>query len=275
MNAIRTCWLAIAILASVLSAASAVAEDWEFRPDLGGALDNDTHLVWAPLASTWGGGASVNWAAAQAGCDQLAQQTQLSGWRLPTLDEAQTAVNHNAWTYFNEAWGEGDPACWTANKEGKKSWTVRFMTGVAAMLNAKNGLANFRAVREIEYWTYREDLGGWLDHHTGLVWGPTSTTWSGAGWSWDAAMLFGIPQYQQMTGNPNWRMPTLAEAQTAYAHNAIVYFDQTWPGTGGGFLAWTSDVDGRKRAWAFGMGPGNTMAVSKASSLWFRPVYRP
>lgn len=275
MNAVRPRWAAVYLATVVATAAAARAEDWEHRPELGGALDKETHLVWAPLASTWGGGFSGNVQSAEAACDQLAQLTQLPGWRLPTLPEAQTAIGHNAWTYFKAAWGEGNPASWTATSEGKKNWTVKYKNGAVGTLNAKNGLADFRAVREVPHWTYREDLGGWLDHHTGLVWGPTSTTWSGAGWSYDAAMLFGIPQYQQMTGNPKWRMPTLAEAQAAYAHNAIVYFNETWPNTGGGFLAWTADVDGKKRAWAFGMGPGNTMAVSKASSLWFRPVYRP
>jgi hypothetical protein len=127
---------------------------------------------------------------------------------------------------------------------------------------------------QAENWTYRADLGGWLDNETGLVWGQSSRVWNPSVWySHSGAVNVGIPAYRQMTGNPKWRLPTLAESQAAYAHNAYTYLSQT--GDTSVAPAWTSNTQGKKSAWVFWISTGQTMQVGTGSSAAIRPVYRP
>ncbi len=125
-----------------------------------------------------------------------------------------------------------------------------------------------------ESWTYRADLGGWLDNETGLVWGQSSRVWNPSAWySYSGAVYGGIPTYQQMTNNAKWRLPTVAEAQTAHAHNIYSYISQT--GDTSVAFAWASDKQGKKQAWIVWISTGKAMLTSVNSSAAVRPVYRP
>lgn len=148
---------------------------------------------------------------------------------------------------------------------------IRWAASVAVLVTALGAAANARA----ENWKYRADLGGWLDVETGLVWGPYSGEWTNYGYNWLAADRVGVPDYQQRTGNSKWRLPTVAETQTAYAHHAVTYFAQT--SAYAGACGWTStagDKQHKKEAWIMrSFYTGTTALISKESSVGFRPVY--
>jgi hypothetical protein len=119
-------------------------------------------------------------------------------------------------------------------------------------------------------WEYVEELGGWLDWDTGLVWGEDVRSIS-----WTNAQNVYLPQLRAATGNPLWRMPTIAESQTAAAHG--IYDVVVFP-VGPGFPAWTSEtkkVKGTQSAYAVYPSFGNAVLYSQKTNLLFLPVYRP
>jgi hypothetical protein len=124
-----------------------------------------------------------------------------------------------------------------------------------------------------ENWQYRVDLGGWLDNETGLVWGPPSQTWINASFQWspDAAQF-----YRNITGNPLWRLPTLAEFQTAYSHNAWAYFSQTSDYWGAWWTSTAGTGKDKKSAWAMmSIKTGKTALHTQTSAMGIMTVYRP
>jgi hypothetical protein len=124
-----------------------------------------------------------------------------------------------------------------------------------------------------ENWEYREDLGGWLDNETGLVWAQGSANFLDSLATWDGAMNWGLNQYRQLTGISAWRMPTLAEVQTAYSHNAWAYFQQNNDYAGS---YWTSTQSkNKKEAYRIWFDSGATSLIGKNSAIKMMPVYRP
>jgi hypothetical protein len=130
-----------------------------------------------------------------------------------------------------------------------------------------------------ENWEFREDLGGWYDVESGLVWGEVSKAWNNSWFDWRSANTVGVSEYRQLTGNPNWRMPSLAEWQTAMSHNAAAYFSQTTDYVG---LFWTStEVVGKNKkdlkAWRIkNIFNGTVELVAESGSYGiFILVYRP
>jgi polyferredoxin len=101
----------------------------------------------------------------------------------------------------------------------------------------------------------------------------SSRTWTSAWYNYWGVVYNGVPAYQQMTGISKWRMPTLAEAKTAHAHNAYNYFSQTGDTTVA--PSWVSDMKGKKQAYYFGYHNGQSVLTSINSVLAFRLVYRP
>jgi hypothetical protein len=127
-----------------------------------------------------------------------------------------------------------------------------------------------------ENWEFREDLGGWYDVESGLVWGQPSQDWSQYGYNWLAASQVAIPQYRQMTGNSKWRLPTAEEFQTAYQHNAWAYFSQTSDYHGGWWSSTAGTGKNKKDAWMMSnIITGLIRLSSQQSGLRIIPVYRP
>lgn len=82
---------------------------------------------------------------------------------------------------------------------------------------------------------YVSELGGYLDQNTGLVWGEQVGITN-----WDGAVRYASNR-ATTTGKP-WRLPTVAECQTAAANgicNAI-------PSTATGRSCWTADSSKKK-----------------------------
>lgn len=266
-------------LVAFATVSSLRAENWELTPGGAGVIDHDAGLVWGALNTSFGASGNVDWATAEAGCRQYGltaynETGQYStGWRMPTLAEAQTATSNNGWHYFNLTWAEGDPVCWTATKQSSSYWAVQFMTGATGLLNGKNGRADFRPVRSLESWTYRADLGGWLDNQTGLVWGPgSSDVFGGVLYTWAGASNK-LSDYRVATGRAAFRLATAEEVRTAIGHNAIAYFEQTMNAPYNRY--WTSEEAGRQTAWVGRFHVGEVQAIDKKSAVQFMGVYRP
>jgi hypothetical protein len=90
-------------------------------------------------------------------------------------------------------------------------------------------------------WLFSEELGGWLDLDTGLVWGETGGASVGGSWSWNSANTVFLPMYRTMTGISAWRLPTVAELQQAYRNGA--------PYAGVGYPGLDPDSPEHYRAW--------------------------
>jgi hypothetical protein len=120
-------------------------------------------------------------------------------------------------------------------------------------------------------WEYVPELGGYLDWDTGLVWGEHSRTISNSSWTWDGAQNIYLPQYRQLTGIADWRLPTVAEAQSAIAHGVddVILI----PGTATSI--WTSDTPKKKGyAYMININTGTTFLTPKLSGFSVVPVYR-
>jgi hypothetical protein len=125
-------------------------------------------------------------------------------------------------------------------------------------------------------WEYVEDLGGWLDWDTGLVWGSVK-----AAVSWNTVQSTYLPQYRAATGISDWRMPTVAELQTASANGIYnVLVGPTFPPNGlPGFPAWSSETVKKKVKgveYAYFVTPfnGSVGQQDKRVNYGFIPVYQ-
>jgi len=131
------------------------------------------------------------------------------------------------------------------------------------------------AMAQTGNWEYVPELGGYLDWDTGLVWGEHSITVSGWGsWSWDGAQDIYLPSYRTLTGIQNWRMPTVAELQSAAAHGINAVINNPYPRGS----CWTSDT--KSKGWSkfahYQVSPttGSAGLYDNRASGQFIPVYR-
>ena len=123
-------------------------------------------------------------------------------------------------------------------------------------------------------WEYVEALGGYLDWDTGLVWGEYSINVMNPAFymGWDYVNTNYLPGYRSATGIAAWRMPTVAELQTAGAHGIITTIGVGNPG----IPSWSSEqakVKGVQRAAAVYLFNGAVELRSKAVGAGFIPVY--
>ena len=117
-------------------------------------------------------------------------------------------------------------------------------------------------------WEYSEELGGWLDWDTGLVWGEQKgiSTWDGA--------VGYVGRLSTNTGKP-WRLPAVAECQVATAHG--IY------GVPGIFYRasenWTSDAKNKGGArtahYSFNFYSNAAILTNNKSLIDTIPVYGP
>lgn len=102
-------------------------------------------------------------------------------------------------------------------------------------------------------WVYREDLGGWLDENTGLVWGVSAGDAYGGVWTWKGANNVYLPRYRADTGINAWRLPTPDELQDAYLKGAsgvlVPAPDPVTGSYGNHRFFWSSQTKGKKSAW--------------------------
>jgi hypothetical protein len=128
-------------------------------------------------------------------------------------------------------------------------------------------------------WLFSEELGGWLDLDTGLVWGETASAAIGGSWSWNGANNIFLPNYRAMTGISAWRLPTVAELQQAY-RNGAPYSGVGHPGAvlptpqDYGVWFWTSQTKGSKFAYAVTWLNNKSNYWDKRSYSDAIPVYR-
>lgn len=113
-------------------------------------------------------------------------------------------------------------------------------------------------------WVYDESEGGWKDIQTGLVW-----------YDYGAGAYY--PEAQTLTsqlvlfGCDDWRLPTVAEMQTAVAHgikdNVPLYGVDT-----ASYLWFSANTQGKKKIYTVDLRSGNVQVVLNTSWLCFACV---
>jgi hypothetical protein len=122
-------------------------------------------------------------------------------------------------------------------------------------------------------WEYHPELGGYLDRNTGLVWGDHGFNVAHTLFMFKTVAPY-LTNYRTLTGISQWRLPTVAESQTAVAHgiNAVV------PGGITGVPCWTSES--KSKGWekdahyAVYLTSGVVTLYNNASNIDVIPVYR-
>lgn len=127
-------------------------------------------------------------------------------------------------------------------------------------------------------WEYVEDLGGWLDWDTGLVWGEHSAVLGTGSWSFNGTNKTYLPNYRAATGISAWRLPTRAEvADAASKRLDLVIMPPQPPNTSPnslGYNCWTSTMKGSKSAFVGNIRTGGGGYYSTSSYTNVVPVYR-
>lgn len=127
-------------------------------------------------------------------------------------------------------------------------------------------------------WEYSEDLGGWLDWSTGLVWGEHSAVLNTGAWSLNGTNKTYLPNYRAATGIAAWRLPTRAEVADAASRRLdLVIMPPQPPGTSPnslGYNCWTSTMKGSSSAFVANIRTGGGGYYSTKSYTNVVPVYR-
>ena len=125
-------------------------------------------------------------------------------------------------------------------------------------------------------WEYVEELGGWLDWDTGLVWGDYWDIREYWGYSnWNSTATTFLSRHRIRTGIPNWRMATIAEMQTISANQGYLNWFPTWqPGDSQPYPSFTSATQGKKWAYAVSFFTGSVVQLDQKTLVIPMPVYR-
>jgi len=141
------------------------------------------------------------------------------------------------------------------------------LLGILAFVFICTGLPERLAHAQTGNWEYSEELGGWLDWDTGLVWGKQDGI---AGWGDSNAYM---SRLAASTGHP-WRMPSVAESQVAFAHGIFGVPGIFYRAAG----TWTSDAKNKGGArtahYEFDFYTGTARLIGNNSLIDCIPVYR-
>ncbi len=152
-----------------------------------------------------------------------------------------------------------------------------------------------------EVYEWRPELGGWLDTSRNLIWGYSPIAMINGGWCGFDGTVAWTTTYPTVLTNlgfaaegavaaqyTNWRLPTLAECQDAYAKGFFAYgpgeFNwDTSPAEGAqglgydGRISWTSTLGTKKDSklvWVFDPSNGSAGLVGKGSCIDHLAVVR-
>ncbi len=110
-------------------------------------------------------------------------------------------------------------------------------------------------------WVYDESEGGWKDIQTGLVWYDY-----GAGAYFTEAQTLAAQLVR--VGHDDWRLPTLAEMQTAFAHG-IKDFVPLYGSPTAGSAWFSATMQGKKKVYTMDLRFGNYQLTPTTSWLPF------
>lgn len=163
-------------------------------------------------------------------------------------------------------------------QKGRGFWSrLRFFSlALAVLATASTSLP--AAAEAYDGWVYRQDLGGWLDSGTGLVWGGHSAVLGTGSWSYNGANNKYLPNLRNSTGIAAWRLPTKAEVEDASrkgVHQHLIPPTNPMPPPSSlGYNCWTSTTRGRSSAYVANVRTGGGGYYSTSSYTNIVPVYR-
>lgn len=146
---------------------------------------------------------------------------------------------------------------------------------VALLITASTFLPT--AAEAYDGWVYRQDLSGWLDTGTGIVWGGHSGVLGTGSWSYNGANNKYLPNLRSSTGIAAWRLPTKAEVEDAARKGLyqllIPPTNPEPPPTSLGYNCWTSTTRGKTSAYVANIRTGGGGYYSTGSYTNIVPVY--